>query len=651
MRRQTASTASVLAEATKGVLPHGGISEEIAEKLRRLEVISELVEICNSTTNLNELMEKVFVTVLKEVGAEAGSLWLNDDGSHENVCHVAEGPTKSKVLNLRLEEGVGVVGYVIQSGECQTVYDTHEDKKFSQSVDKKTGFETRSMICAPLIVENKAIGALQLLNKKTKNGKFNHHDLSLLKLLCQGSATPIVNARLRASEKKVQELSIMLDISKEITSTLDLEGCMLSVVNLCSKLIAYDRAVIGLIDQGELKIAAISGQSKVDSTDKDTLYLKELLTGIQKKGEDFYTPMGKKYQKGENREPHIVEYLERYHQGSLAVYRLFDEESDLGVFMMESKKEHLISGDQTERIGILKNMLTVALRNAQLYHSVPKVSVWEAWNKAKQVPLKKYLIIFSLLVSLFGLLGVIKPLQKIAGKIEIKPSQKYLLYTSVEGQVKEVTSQKEEIKKGDVLIFFDTEDLEQTLEKQKSKRETLKQAIASLKLESKYSELHLKKIEEQQALLAIESTKRKLKDSEVKSPVDGYFINEEIYNLKDRRFKKGDELVEILAKGNSTLEWLVSEKEIFKIEPGQTLFFRVPAYPSKVFKGRVKQITYETVENEEEVYYPVLIKLEEAYPELKPGMTGWGKVKMEKESLLYGLFAKVRDYLSYKYWL
>ncbi|MFH1762220.1 MAG: GAF domain-containing protein, partial [bacterium] len=321
-----------------------------ADKIRRLELVSELFNICNSTSNLNELMNLVFNKVVSDVGAEAGSLWLIDDNKTEITCHVAEGPTKDKIRGMKLPKGTGVVGYVIDSGECQTVFDTSKDSRFATSVDQKTGFKTLSMICAPLIVENSAIGAIQLLNKKTLDGHFVNEDLNLLKMLCQSSATPIVNARLSASQQKVQELSVLLDISKEITGTLDLDGCMLTVVNLCSKLIPYDRAAIALEDKGSIKISAISGKTAVNHNDPDIINLKNMLDGVNKKKQDVYIPSGKKYVKSDTGEPYIMEYINRYHPGTVAVYRLFDEESELGVFMMESRKENLIPSSMFDRI-------------------------------------------------------------------------------------------------------------------------------------------------------------------------------------------------------------------------------------------------------------------------------------------------------------
>ncbi len=652
MKRPDKKTSAKKAAPTAAAQPGGQDNNGLNEKLHRLELITELFNICNSTSNLNELMDRVFKKVVQDVGAEAGSLWMvNDDGT-EITCHVAEGPTRDKVTGMTLPAGSGVVGYVIEKAESRTVFDASKDAQFANSVDQKTGFTTRSMICAPLIVENDAIGALQLLNKKTVDGKFDNSDLNLLRMLCQSSATPIVNARLRSSEQKVQELSILLEISKEITGTLDLNSCMLSVVNLCSKLIPYDRAVIALNEKERIKISAISGQMTVNNQDPDIVNLQTMLDGVSKKGEDIYIQSGKKYLKGDTVAPYLETYIKRYHPGTLAVYRLFDDESDLGLFMMESTKENLITSSQFSRIELLKNMMTVALRNAQLYNTVPSLSVFNSLTGGKRFSLRKIGITVSVLISAALVLWFIRPPYNVSGKFEIQPQQKYVLYSSLDNAVVSAiqVDPAEQITKGDTLLFFDNKDLHQDLFNKENDMVMLKQTIGTLRQQQKHSEYHTKRLELKKAELEATSLRRKISQSYVTAPVNGRLMNDDITNLVGQRFSKGDELFEIIPTGTMRLKLLVPEREIFRIKNGQPCNFRVPAFPGRTFSGEVQQLAFD-VENEESIFYPVLVTVHDSSSLLLPGMSGKGKIKTEKRSLLSRLLSKPREYLAIKLWL
>lgn len=652
MRRQDKTVATKTPPHTTEGPSHPSRTQDINEKVRRLELVSKLFDICNSTSNLNELMDNVFKTVIQNVGAEAGSLWLIDETRTALTCHVAEGPTRDKVVGMSLPQGSGIVGHVVDTGETRTVFDTSKDEQFVNSVDQKTGFTTRSMICAPLIVESSAIGAIQLLNKKTVDGKFNNDDLNLLHMLCQSSATPIVNARLRSSEQKVQELSTLLEISKEITSTLDLDSCMLSVVNLCSKLIPYDRAVIALHDKESIKISAISGQMKINVNDPDVKNLQSMLSDMVNKKEDLSIPSCKKYCKSENISEAVKAYIERYHPGTLAIYRLFDDESDLGLFMMESTKENLISGSQADRIALLKNMLTVALRNAQLYNSVPSLSVFKSFTGNKKFSLKNIGIAAAVLLVLSATLWAIRPVYQVKGKFELQPRQKYMLYSNLDNAlVSEIAVDPSiPVAKGDTLLQFDNTDLKINLKNKNNDIILLKQKMGSLRQQQKHSEFHTKRLELEKAQLEAASLIRKIDESYVLSPVPGKIINEDIKNLLGRRFSKGDELIEILKTGDMQCKLYISENDINKIQKDQVCRFRVPAFPGKTFTGTVQQITY-TIKDEEKVLYPVIIKIDESSPLLLPGMSGQGKIATEKRSLLSRLLSKPREYIAIKLWL
>jgi transcriptional regulator with GAF, ATPase, and Fis domain len=632
--------------------PGLSVSADVQEKLHRLELISELFEICNSTTNLNDLMESVFKRIVQNVGAEAGSLWLIDEARTELTCHVAEGSTRDKVIGLKLPSGTGIIGWVIDNAETSTVYDTTTDPRFSSQVDQKTGFKTRSMISAPLIVENTAIGAVQLLNKKTEDGRFDEGDVSLLRMLCQSSATPIVNARLRQSEQKVQELSTLLEISKEITSTLDLDSCLLSVVNLCSKLIPYDRAVVALADRGTVRISALSGQVTVNRQDADVVRLHAMLDGVAKKGEDVAISSCKKYLKNEERAPYLEEYINRYHPGSLFIYRLFDEESELGLFMMESKKENLIGGGLAERLAILKNIMTVALRNAQLYASVPSLSLFGKSGGKRRLTLKTGLIGLGAASVVIALSGLIKLPSFAVGTFEVLPQQKYMLYSRVDnGVVAQVRGDPSRpVVQGDTILTFDTEELVKQVQNKQSDIVQLQQKMDALRQQSKFSDYSARELDVQKLRLELRTLLQSIDDSYVIAPVDGIFANADIRNLTGRRFSRGDELVEIIQSGSMQLQLFVPERDITGIKPGQRCAFRVPAYPGRTFHGVVTQIAFD-VKKENGVCFPVMVAVDNADIRLLPGMSGKGKIKTAPRTLLSGLLAKPREFLATKFWL
>ncbi|RMG99186.1 MAG: GAF domain-containing protein [Chloroflexi bacterium] len=133
------------------------------------------------------------------------------------------GPLFKPLAPIRLKRGQGIAGWVAEHREAVIINDVYKDKRFYRQVDKKSGFQTHSMICIPLQVEERVIGILQAINKQT--GKFNENDLRLLQAIGGPLAAAIENARLHAdviAEKRRIE-TIFANMSEGLL-TINAEG-------------------------------------------------------------------------------------------------------------------------------------------------------------------------------------------------------------------------------------------------------------------------------------------------------------------------------------------------------------------------------------------------------------------------------------------
>ena len=71
---------------------------------------------------------------------------------------------------IRVPWGTGVVGFVAASGQSVHISDCYHDERFSDSVDKKTGYKTRNMMCAAILdIFGDVMGVAQVINKKSKS--------------------------------------------------------------------------------------------------------------------------------------------------------------------------------------------------------------------------------------------------------------------------------------------------------------------------------------------------------------------------------------------------------------------------------------------------------------------------------------------------
>ncbi|MBW1912660.1 MAG: GAF domain-containing protein [Deltaproteobacteria bacterium] len=118
-----------------------------------------------------------------------------DEESGEIFVRLARGKKKDPVKDIRLKLGDGIAGSVVETGQPMVVQDVSKEKRFSYKFDKLTGFKTKSLICVPLTLRDKSIGAIQVLNKKDQE-PFSKTDLEILTSMSQQIAVAMENARL-----------------------------------------------------------------------------------------------------------------------------------------------------------------------------------------------------------------------------------------------------------------------------------------------------------------------------------------------------------------------------------------------------------------------------------------------------------------------
>lgn len=117
------------------------------------------------------------------IGADRASFWKWDKRRHELWTTAATG-----VNRIVIPDNTGLVGKAIMNKSVVVTNDPYNDPDFNSSVDKKTGYVTKSVMVLPVAdINGEFIGAFQLINKLNGNGFDIEEDsrkLSLPALIC-----------------------------------------------------------------------------------------------------------------------------------------------------------------------------------------------------------------------------------------------------------------------------------------------------------------------------------------------------------------------------------------------------------------------------------------------------------------------------------
>jgi GAF domain-containing protein len=146
--------------------------QEVRERLRQLALYRDAV---GGDDPLLDFYVKVTAKVLD---CERCSIFIRDRQTGKVFLKSGTG---LKERDIVVDVDTSVVGKVIETGEPIIMEGMHQRDGVHKSIDAKTGFTTRNILCIPVYSLNskRVVGAVQVLNK-VDGTQFNEDDQAVL---------------------------------------------------------------------------------------------------------------------------------------------------------------------------------------------------------------------------------------------------------------------------------------------------------------------------------------------------------------------------------------------------------------------------------------------------------------------------------------
>lgn len=208
--------------------------------LRTVEALMQCSILVNEDLNIEYVLQRIMDEARALLGAEAASVFLLDRKQGELYSTV-----NSTGNELRIPISSGIAGHVASTGEYILIPDAYDDERFDKSVDAKTGFRTRSILCMPIKTKKGVVlGVVQIINKineddgdssdsgaeddEDRKCGFTVNDQQLLQVFASQAATCLVNngfvSDLSSPKAKAQEPSASKQIPTALNDASD-ESC------------------------------------------------------------------------------------------------------------------------------------------------------------------------------------------------------------------------------------------------------------------------------------------------------------------------------------------------------------------------------------------------------------------------------------------
>ena len=195
------------------------------EYRRKFEVLQRISVFISSIDSLQKLLTLIMEESKSILNAEASSLLLYDREEKVLFFKVATGEKGSKVKTIKLKLGQGIAGTCAKEKRIINVKDTSQDKRFFSSADKKSSFQTKSILAVPLTgKKGKLLGVLEVLNKKDGTS-FDGGDEELMSIIAGQASLAVENAQLYIESMKNAKMAgvgeTMLSLSHDIKNILN----------------------------------------------------------------------------------------------------------------------------------------------------------------------------------------------------------------------------------------------------------------------------------------------------------------------------------------------------------------------------------------------------------------------------------------------
>ncbi|GBC84283.1 Transcriptional regulatory protein ZraR [bacterium HR11] len=213
------------------------------------ETLSVLLELAQAILKMEDFQQVLFSITQKAtelLQAERASLFLvnKEENAMDTFLSVRRDARGQVILDtwthISVPRGRGIVWRSVLDGKLLIVDDVRSHPDFYAEADAQTGYQTRSLLCIPLVVRederaDRPIGALELINKL--EGTFDAHDRETATLFA-AMAAPMVRlaqayqeleesrrqlemmnqflqAQVQASDAELQKLRIQLEWQKK----------------------------------------------------------------------------------------------------------------------------------------------------------------------------------------------------------------------------------------------------------------------------------------------------------------------------------------------------------------------------------------------------------------------------------------------------
>ena len=328
----------------------------VREEPIQIEFLMRLANALNATLDLQTLMHQTAELVRAVTHYRIFAIFLLNERTNDLRMRYQIGHTP-EMERKRIRVGEGVVGEAAASKHPVLVNDVRTAANYVPANP-----DVRSEFAVPLIVKNRVIGVIDVESEQV--GYFQPEQVRLLELTASRVAVAIENARLYTRvSRQAETLAVLTEISRELTSILDLDELLERIGQLLRRLIDYQMFSILLLDE---QAGVLETQFSVRFGERfDPHERVPLSKGLVGAAARTRVPV---HSADVRKDPryHMVNPLTRSELTVPLIYK----NKVIGVLDLEHTRVNFFNEDHERTLVTLAAQIAIAIENARLYQRV-----------------------------------------------------------------------------------------------------------------------------------------------------------------------------------------------------------------------------------------------------------------------------------------
>ena len=232
------------------------------EKSLEVEVLTKVAQIASSTLELREILDTISHVVADTLNKDLCSICLFKSEKQVVCIEAAKGVSKEHVNIFCIKNEDNVISKLFENLQPLVVEDIRK-YPYVKVIINPDAVELLSLLAIPILQNKTVIGILMIQTREPYT--YNEDEINILNIISYNISAAIRNAELyRSVKSQLDELKVIHEIGKAITSILNIDELLPYICEQVSKVFNVKGCILRLLENEMLQIKAAYGLPDTD---------------------------------------------------------------------------------------------------------------------------------------------------------------------------------------------------------------------------------------------------------------------------------------------------------------------------------------------------------------------------------------------------